>query len=159
MDNNNKVKIDGISKLLPDLYEYFKDILGFTEDLAGVKFIVNKNNRKTKDNSLGIVLGSTGQYNPQTKEIGLYIDDRHPKDILRSFAHELIHFKQDMDDEFNTDVIGGDFGSGYAQDNDHLRDMEVDAYSRGNIMFRDWEDGIKSGKSDILYEAITNKHA
>ena len=35
-------------------------------------------------------------------------------------------------------------GAGYAQTNDHLRNMEREAYEKGNMCFRDWEDSIKS---------------
>ena len=34
-------------------------------------------------------------------------------------------------------------GEGYAQNDDHLRKMEEDAYLRGNMTFRDWEDNYK----------------
>ena len=37
-------------------------------------------------------------------------------------------------------------GPGYAQEDGHLRELELEAYREGNMMFRDWEDGYKSGK-------------
>ena len=37
----------------------------------------------------------------------------------------------------------GAMGEGYAQTDDHLRKMEEDAYLRGNMTFRDWEDNYK----------------
>lgn len=38
---------------------------------------------------------SFGGYNSNTKEITLAIANRHPVDIFRTLAHELVHFKQD----------------------------------------------------------------
>jgi len=89
----------------------------------------------------GDPLGKTAFYNPQAKSITLYIASRHPKDIMRSLAHELVHHTQNCNGEFD-DI--GEMGEGYAQSNDHLREMERQAYETGNLCFRDWEDSIKS---------------
>ena len=40
------------------------------------------------------ILGKTGYYDPDNNEVVVYIDDRHPKDILRSVSHELVHHAQ-----------------------------------------------------------------
>ena len=56
--------------------------------------------KKDKENS-SKTLGSTAYYDPENLTIALYISGRHPKDILRSFAHELIHHVQnDFEDNF-----------------------------------------------------------
>ena len=39
----------------------------------------------------------TGYFDPEKKGIRLFVNKRHPKDVLRTFAHELIHWKQDKD--------------------------------------------------------------
>jgi predicted nucleotidyltransferase len=39
---------------------------------------------------------SFGGYNSNTKEINLAIANRHPVDIFRTLAHELVHYKQDQ---------------------------------------------------------------
>ena len=44
---------------------------------------------------------SFGGYNPDDGTIQLALKDRHPADILRTLAHELIHFKQDQDGKLN----------------------------------------------------------
>lgn len=41
---------------------------------------------------------STGNYNPETNIITLYVKNRHLKDILRTFCHELIHHNQNITD-------------------------------------------------------------
>ena len=48
---------------------------------------------KDKENANNL-LGKTAYYNPSDQSIVLYIIDRHPKDICRSFAHELVHHHQ-----------------------------------------------------------------
>lgn len=37
------------------------------------------------------ILISTGGYQPDTKTVILYADNRHIKDILRSYCHEMVH--------------------------------------------------------------------
>jgi hypothetical protein len=83
-------------------------------------------------------------------EITIYVDGRHPKDIMRSFSHELVHHNQNENGEFANVV--GQGGSNYAQTNPHLRKMEKEAYLKGNMCFRDWEDGYKSSNPNILNE-------
>ena len=34
----------------------------------------------------------------------------------------------------------------YAQDDPHMRKMEMEAYLKGNLLFRDWEDWFKNYK-------------
>ena len=41
------------------------------------------------------ILGKTAYYNPENCSITLFTLGRHPKDILRSYAHEMIHRIQD----------------------------------------------------------------
>ena len=83
------------------------------------------------------ILGRTAHYDPGNKKIVIYIDGRHPKDMLRSVSHELVHHSQRERGEFD-DL--GETGEGYAQNNPHLRNMEREAYEIGNMVFRDFED-------------------
>ena len=85
-------------------------------------------------------LGKTAYYNPQAKSVTLYITGRHPKDVMRSLSHELVHHKQNCNGQFDNET---EMGEGYAQNNPHLRGMESEAYQMGNMCFRDWEDSIK----------------
>lgn len=95
--------------------------------------------RKDEENAQGI-FGKTAYYNPTDMSIVLYITDRHPKDICRSFSHELVHHHQNE----RGDLEGGDNSPTYAQDDPHMRKMEMEAYLKGNMLFRDWEDKIKN---------------
>ncbi len=85
-------------------------------------------------------LGKTAFYDPQAESVTLYVTDRHPKDIMRSLSHELVHHTQNCNGKFDHE---GEMGEGYAQNNPYLRGMEREAYEKGNLCFRDWEDGIK----------------
>jgi len=90
------------------------------------------------------MLHNTGHYNPQKQIIVLYVCDRHPKDILRSYAHELVHHHQHLCGQLTPDKMGeGGSDPKYAQNNDHLRKLEEEAYAKGNLLFRDYCDNKK----------------
>ena len=101
------------------------------------------------------VLGKTAYYNPETEEIVVFVDKRHPKDILRSLSHELVHHSQNCRGDLNP-AIAGETTPGYAQTNAHMRAMEGEAYLKGNgYYFRDWEDSLKNGLEETNYRHIT----
>jgi hypothetical protein len=86
------------------------------------------------------VLGRTGGYINQEIKIHIFCSGRHIKDIMRSLAHEMVHHHQNLRGEFKNHEPTT---QGYAQSNKHLRKMEEEAYLKGNILFRDWEDNYK----------------
>ena len=49
--------------------------------------------RKDEENA-NMLFGKTAYYDPSSQTIVVYITNRHPKDILRSFCHEIIHHVQ-----------------------------------------------------------------
>jgi hypothetical protein len=93
-------------------------------------------------------MGKTGFYDPQNEAITIYISNRHPKDIMRSLAHELQHHTQKCNGDFDNIQNMGE--QGYAQTDPHLRTMEIQAY-QASIVFRDWEDSLKE---TIYYEHL-----
>jgi len=95
--------------------------------------------RKDEENGAK-TLGRTAYYDPENLHIVLYISGRHPKDILRSFAHELIHHVQNERGDLQ---MGDASNPQYAQQDDHLRNMEKEAYLEGNLLMRDFEDNFK----------------
>jgi len=46
---------------------------------------------------------SFGMYSPDDNMLAVALANRHPVDILRTVAHELVHFKQNMNGELNPD--------------------------------------------------------
>jgi len=92
-------------------------------------------------------LGKTAFYDPEGMSITLFISKRHPKDILRSLSHELVHHTQNCRGDFEGGLASED---GYAQTDPHMREMEREAYEQGNLCFRDWEDSIKYGGEQTM---------
>jgi hypothetical protein len=90
-----------------------------------------------KDNASNL-LGKTAYYNPTEKSITLYTMDRHPKDILRSFAHEMVHHEQNLEGRL------GNINTTNTSEDGHLDKIEREAIEIGGIMLRNWEDSIKN---------------
>ena len=86
------------------------------------------------------IFGRTAHYSPQEQTIVIFITNRHPKDILRSFCHEMIHHIQNERGDLN---LGDASSPTYAQDDEHMRNMEKEAYLEGNLLLRDYEDNKK----------------
>jgi hypothetical protein len=105
-----------------------------------------RNDTENADNPLG----KTAFYDPAAQSVTLYVTGRHPKDILRSLGHELVHHKQNCDGQFEN---AGDMGEGYAQKNPHLRRMEEEANQDGSMCLRDFEDMLKK-ENTIYYEHL-----
>ena len=98
--------------------------------------------RKDEENAKKL-FGRTAYYDPEESTIVVFMTNRHPKDILRSYCHELIHHVQNE----RGDLMKGDASSPtYAQDDDHMREMEKEAYLEGNLLLRDFEDNFKYEK-------------
>ncbi len=129
--------IDIANKFLP----HAQSAMGFSEPVT-ISLVSDK------ENSLN-PLGKTAYYDPAEMGISLFVDDRHPKDILRSLSHELVHHTQNCNGMF--DELG-EMSDGYAQEDDHLREMEREAYELGNMCFRDWEDEYKKKQQWQLNE-------
>jgi hypothetical protein len=97
-------------------------------------------------------LGMTAHYNPDSMEVTVYTSGRHPKDVLRSVAHELVHHRQNCQGKMDNT---GPTEPGYAQNDSHLRGLEEEAYLEGNMCFRDWEDTYKANQEvKTIYESV-----
>ena len=84
------------------------------------------------------ILGRTAYYNPNNCSITLYTLNRHPKDILRSYAHEMIHRIQDNEGRLNS------VNTTNTNEDGNLEELEKEAYLNGNMTFRNWEDKTKN---------------
>ena len=121
-----------------DYKEKIKDITKFylkkypqIKELPKVIF-KNKDEENAKD-----FLGKTAYYDPNTKTIVLYTEGRHPKDLVRSYSHEFIHFIQDIEGRL------GDIQTTNTLEDDELQTIEQEAYLKGNINFRNWTDSLQ----------------
>jgi len=126
-----------LKEYIGDLTQYMGNNGVSTYPLPSVKL-------KNSPEEANGLFGKTAYYDPEQKMIVLYIHGRHPKDVLRSFAHEMIHHDQNLNGQLTLEKIGSTADENYAQNNDHLRKMEEDAYLRGNMAFRDWSDKRKN---------------
>lgn len=91
----------------------------------------------------------TGYFDPNADAIRIFMCDnkgkRAFKDILRTCAHELIHWKQQVNGEisnngYKTDKVSEDI---------ELLKLEVPAYAIGNIAFRNWTETWNGSKKKI----------
>jgi hypothetical protein len=92
ISNISKKKLEHnpeFKKLLVSLTMYMMNHINI-DPLPNVEF-VEDDNENAKD-----LLGKTAYYDPNNQTIVLYTYNRHPKDILRSYAHEMIHHKQNL---------------------------------------------------------------
>jgi hypothetical protein len=138
MSFSNKMK--NYQELFKSLYDESRNKLGFEPH---AKIVLVKNNKNSEN-----PLGKTAFYSPSDFKIAIYSQGRHIKDILRSLSHELVHHAQNCRGDFNT---GAATVEGYAQNDEHLREMEREAYETGNMIFRDWEDKLKSKGGASLF--------
>lgn len=67
------------------------------------------------DNKDSIDRRSFGGYQPGNKHITITVKNRHIMDVCRTLAHELVHYKQDMNNELEDDDAGA---TGSPQEND-----------------------------------------
>ena len=111
---------------------------GLTIDPAPeIEFVEDEDNAKNP-------LGKTAYYDPNNRVIVLYVTGRHPKDILRSFAHEMIHHCQNLEGRL------GNIQTTNVNEDDYLKSLEREAYERGNMSFRSWENSLR-GDNGVRY--------
>lgn len=134
-----KINDESKDKIYTKYQKYFDSLLVFLKKELKLTKPVKINFLNDKKNA-NEVLGKTGSYINHKKEIVIYTTGRHIKDVMRSLAHELVHHRQNIRGEF---IDHEPTKHGYAQSNKHLRKMEKEAYLKGNIHFRDWEDNYK----------------
>jgi len=143
-----------------DYTPYLASILGYMLDkrmnilpLPDIK--IKKDPEQAND-----FFGKTAYYRPDSMEVMLYTLGRHPKDVCRSFTHEMIHHIQNLEGR----IGGGKINTSNVNEDDYLKEIEKEAYLLGNITFREWTDKqSKNGDSkkkvmaEGRYDTITNR--
>lgn len=125
---------------ITELLKHLNEFLPFSQKEMGydrpvtIRFISDVSNAQD-------TLGKTAFYNPTIDEVSIYVDGRHPKDMMRSISHELVHHAQNCRGEFDEVTTMGE--QPYMQRSEHLSEMERQAYEIGNMTFRTWEDNYK----------------
>lgn len=140
-----------------DYTPYIASLLEYMMD-QGMNITPLPNIKTVKDpKEAGNIFGKTAYYDPNIQEVVLYILGRNPKDVLRSFSHEMIHHMQNLDGRL------GNIQTANTNEDDHLQEIEKEAYLKGNITFRNWEDGVKNddSKKKVMaegrYDKISNQ--
>lgn len=83
-------------------------------------------------------LGKTAYYNPQEKSVTLFTLKRHPKDILRSYSHELVHHMQNLEGRLKPMTTTN------VHEDEELAEIEKEAHELGSLNLRKWEDSRKT---------------
>jgi nicotinic acid mononucleotide adenylyltransferase/predicted nucleotidyltransferase len=107
------------------------------EPLPTVKFI-NGDSENARD-----FFGKTAYYDPASSTIVLYTEGRHPKDIVRSFAHEMIHHMQNLEGRLENITTTN------THEDDNLNDLEKEANLKGTMTFRNWTDSLNEVKEEV----------
>tara|TARA_R110000824_G_scaffold28652_7_gene96080 strand:+ start:15253 stop:16233 length:981 start_codon:yes stop_codon:yes gene_type:complete len=141
-------KIKNHSNLnLAKMKPFLESFLPFAQRKMGFKKPVDISFVSDQQNSQEM-LGKTAFYDPNTFSVSVYTDQRHPKDILRSLSHELVHHAQNCRGDFDKKP---EMGEGYFQNDGYMREMEREAYEKGNMCFREWEETYKKQLQESIY--------
>ena len=118
-----------------DYPKYLKSLTEFMinegmniKPLPKVKFIKN-DTENAQD-----FFGKTAYYDPTNHVIVLYTMNRQPKDIMRSFSHEMVHHMQNCENRLNNITTTN------ISENDYLYELEKEANTLGTMTFRKWTD-------------------
>ena len=122
-------------QMIQDLTNYMIEKGRNVEPLPKVEF-VDGDTENAKE-----FLGKTAYYDPNTQTIVLYTEGRHPKDIVRSFSHEMVHHTQFLEDRL------GDIQTTDTTEDDNLDQIEQEANLVGTMTFRNWTDSINEKKN------------
>jgi phosphopantetheine adenylyltransferase/ribosome-binding factor A len=151
-----KTPLNEIRYAEPSKFDYPKQLKSLTEfmldkgmnikPLPKVKFVEDD-----VENARNF-FGKTAYYDPNQRVIVLYTMDRHPKDVMRSFAHEMIHHMQNCDNRL------GNITTQDTNEGGDLPEIEKEAYEKGNMTFRNWTDTLTEGVlKEGRYDTISNK--
>ena len=138
--NRSNLDMDKFRPLLKSFLPFVRQKMGFDRPVS-IYFVSDPENSKN-------MLGKTAHYDPNDDSVSVYTDQRHPKDILRSLSHELVHHTQNCRGDLDQ---GGDVGEDYFQHNEYMQQMEREAYEKGNMTFRDWEEKYKKQLQESIY--------
>jgi len=125
MERVNKIKLSesNLSKenrnvLIKNFVDFISKKINLGNELPRVILTYNEGEAKTNT--------SFGSYSPQNNEIKIVAINRNMADILRTLAHELIHYSQQI--EGKLDINSGEDGS----------DQENEANSLAGVIMREF---------------------
>ena len=121
----------------PDLKEYIASLVEYMLDQGMQITPLPEIKLRQDEENASNFFGRTAYYDPNQKEVVVYTTGRHPKDVVRSFSHEMVHHMQNLNGTL------GNVQTSNTNEDDHLQELEKEAYLTGNITFRNWEDSLK----------------
>ena len=138
--NRSNLNLSEMKPFLESFLPFAQRKMGFDQPVD-ISFVSDPKNSQE-------MLGKTAFYDPNTFSVSVYTDQRHPKDILRSLSHELVHHAQNCRGAFDKKP---EMGEGYFQNDGYMREMEREAYEKGNMYFREWEETYKKQLQESIY--------
>jgi len=142
--NENTIPSIDIKEKLDQINKYMISKGYNIEPLPTVEII--DNDKENAEN----YLGKTAYYDPNEKKIVLYTFGRHPKDISRSYTHEMIHHIQNLENRL------GNITTTNTLEDDHLDKIEQEANLKGTMTFRNFTDSLNESKQvGSLYHVTT----
>ena len=137
VNNGEPFSIDGenISPLCCSLMGHMMQDMPFPEESIPSVIFIEEEQPDTHP-----AFKRTGYYDFKDNCINIFVTGRALKDILRSIAHELIH----ADQHINKGLDLSPAVTGLGEDSTKAaEEIEADAYLRGNLGLRKWEDRLK----------------
>ena len=144
--NHSNLNMDQARPFLKSFLPFAKKKMGFDRPVSVIF--------KSDSDNATQVLGKTAFYDPNRDSVTVYTDGRHLKDILRSLSHELVHHTQNCRGDLNHT---SGHGEDYFQYDKYMQEMEREAYEKGNMTFRDWEEKHKKQLKESNYYTGVHK--
>ena len=138
--SESNLNMNSMKPLISSFMPFAKKKMGYDRPVS-INFLSDPKNG-------ALPLGKTAYYDPNNFSVALYTDQRHPKDIMRSLSHELVHHTQNCRGDFDKKP---EMGEGYFQNDAFMREKEREAYEKGNMVFRDWEETHKKQLQESIY--------
>ena len=133
--NENSIPSIDIKDKIDQINKYMIDKGHNMQPLPSVEFI--EDDQENAEN----FLGKTAYYDPNNKKIVLYTFGRHPKDICRSYTHEMIHHIQNLENRL------GNVTTTNTLEDDNINKLEQEANLKGTMTFRNWTDSLQEKKN------------
>ena len=140
ISNTSDLDYGQMKPFLKSFLPFARQNMGYDRPVA-INFVSDPQNAQK-------TLGKTAFYDPNNDSISIYTDNRHPKDILRSLSHELVHHAQNCRGDFDKKP---QMGEDYFQYDKYMQEMEREAYEKGNMTFRDWEEKHRKQLQESVY--------
>ena len=148
---NEVANLDEVTSQELDFTPFLSSILEFMLDKKMTITPIPNIEIKVDVDAATDVFGPTAYYDPSSATVCLYVLGRHPKDVLRSFCHEMIHHMQNMEGRLPA------FGTTNTQEDSTLNEIEKEAHALGSMTFREWEDTVKNNFDVVKENALTEK--